>query len=79
MPDKYLLTSKVSAAASTATIPGEMPGLAASIAIALTVDVRALAPELSGTVTTLQPRLFSLDSFEKHRRLFGNYGSNRVA
>ena len=43
-------------------------------------DIRALAPKLAGTVTTLKPRLFTSDSLsEKRRGLLCNFGSSRMA
>ena len=68
----HLLTPRVSAAASAATSPSEMPWKATSIAINRTQYIRALAPELVGTVTTLKPRLFTLDSLEKCKGLLCN-------
>ena len=61
-----------SAAAFAATSSGEMPWYATSIAINRTVNIRALAPKLAGTVATLKPRLFTLDSLEKRRGLLCN-------
>ena len=69
----HLLTLRV-----PATSPGEMPWWATSIAINRTVNIRALAPKLAGTVTTLNPSLFTLDSLEKRRGLL-QFGSNRIA
>ena len=50
----YLLTPRVSAAAFAAISPGEMPWQATSTGINRTVNIRALAPKLARTVTTLK-------------------------